>query len=471
MSAGGMRRRVTRIHMVGVAGAGMSGIAEVLVELGYAVSGSDLADGDVTERLRRAGVRIGPAGHDAGHVEGADVVVVSSAIAADNPEVMAARRAKIPVIRRAEMLAELMRARLGVAIAGAHGKTTTTSMIGSILAHAGMDPTVVVGGKLNAVGSNARLGASELMVVEADESDGSFLHLSPTVAVVTNLDAEHLDHYAGGLDEIRQAFRAFLGRLPFYGLAVLCGDHPEVQALGATLERRIVTYGFNPQVQLRAIDVRPDGPRCTFEVVGPEGSRGRHRLEMIGRHNVQNALAALAVAEELGVAPEVAREGLARFDGVDRRFSVRAEVAGVLVVDDYGHHPAEIAATLRGAREAWPDRRIVVVFQPHRFTRTEQLLEEFGSAFHEAERVFVSPVHPAGEAPIEGVDEGAVVDAMRRHGHRHAEALHELDEATSVVGEACRPGDLVIAFGAGSIGRWSAELTRHLRRNTVDGSD
>lgn len=466
----GMARRVRRVHMVGIGGAGMCGIAEVLVNRGFEVQGSDLRGTEVTARLAEQGVDV-KIGHAAAHVDGADVVVVSSAVPPNNPEVLEARSRKVPVIRRAEMLAELMRLQLGIAVAGAHGKTTTTSLVGSILAHAGLDPTVVVGGKLNAIGSNARLGAGPCLVVEADESDGSFLHLFPTIAVVTSIDAEHLDHYQGGLPAVRAAFRDFLARLPFYGLAVLAGDHPEVQALLPGLERRVVTYGLSPQADLRAVDLEFEGPATTFEVVGKDGARGRHRLGMLGRHNVENALAALAVAEEIGVPPEVARAGLERFEGVDRRFSVRGEVGGILVVDDYGHHPTEISATLLGARAGHPDRKIVAVFQPHRYTRTAHLLAEFGGAFHEAETVYVLPIYGAGEAPIEGVDREAVVRSLRDHGHRDVRRLAGLPAAARTLADDLRPGDLVIAFGAGDVGRLGAELVRVLGvRKVADGS-
>lgn len=438
--------------MVGMGGAGMSGIAEVLVNRGFDVSGSDLRSSEVTMRLRELGAEVFE-GHDAGHVEGADVVVISSAVGASNPEVQEARRRSVPVIRRAEMLAELMRSKLGVAIAGAHGKTTTTSMVASVLAEAGLDPTVVVGGKLNAVNSNAQLGAGPIMVVEADESDGSFLHLAPTVSVVTNIDIEHLDHYRGGLEELRDAFATFLGRLPFYGLAVMCADHPEARRLLPDLDRRVTTYGFSPQADLRATELSYEGSATSFEVSDHRGSRGTHRLRMVGAHNVQNALAALAVSDELGVDPDTARKGLEAFSGVDRRFSVRGERRGVLVVDDYGHHPTEILATIRGARSGHPERRIVAVFQPHRYTRTAHLLSEFGGAFHEAESVRVLPVYAAGEEPIAGADHQAVIAAVRSQGHRDARALSDVTKAAAELAPELSEGDLVIAFGAGDVGR------------------
>lgn len=463
VDAVGMARTVRRVHMVGIAGAGMSGIAEVLVNRGFAVTGSDLRRNETTARLESLGVSIRQ-GHLASAVEGADVVVLSSAVPPENPELRAAREQRIQVVRRAEMLAELMREKLGVAVAGSHGKTTTTSMIASILGQGGLDPTVVVGGKLNAVGSNAQLGKGPYMVVEADESDGSFLHLSPTVAVVTNIDAEHLDHYRGGLEEVREAFRGFIERLPFYGLAVLCVDHPVVQGLLPALDRRVVTYGTSPQADLRAVNIRFVNARTHFEVVGTSGSRGEHVLEMVGAHNVSNALAALAVADELGVAADRAKAGLEAFVGVDRRFSVRGEVGEVLVIDDYGHHPVEIEATLDGARKAYPGRRVVAAFQPHRYSRTRDLLTDFGRAFHDAELVFVLPVFAAGEAAIPGAERDDVLDSIRGQGHRDARSLEGLLGAADALADVLRAGDVFIAFGAGDIGRLGQDLVAALEQ-------
>jgi UDP-N-acetylmuramate--alanine ligase len=458
----GMARRTRLVHFVGIGGIGMSGIAEVLVNLGYQVRGSDAKGSETTERLSSLGcdVRLG---HAAAHVEGVDVVVVSSAIKADNPELLEARRLKIPVIRRAEMLAELMRMKFGVAIGGTHGKTTVTSMVAAVLGAGGLDPTVVVGGKVNKLGTTAKLGQGPYLVAEADESDGSFLHLSPTIAVVTNIDPEHLDHYVGGMDQVRQTFADFVNRIPFYGLAVLCVDHPEVQALLPRVERRVATYGLNPQAELMARQVRFEGPRTSFELVRRGAPAGRFEMHMLGEHNVQNALAVLAVAEELGIPDEKVREALAEFDGVERRFTVRGDVGGVMVVDDYGHHPAEIRATLRGARLAYPDRRVVVAFQPHRYTRTHALLEDFATAFNDAEVLAIAPVYSAGEAPIPGVDHHAVVAAIEARGHRDVRAVASVDAAVDHLAEHARPGDLVIAFGAGDIGRVGRALTAVLR--------
>ncbi|MBX2811121.1 MAG: UDP-N-acetylmuramate--L-alanine ligase [Myxococcales bacterium] len=460
-----MARFVSRVHLVGIGGIGMSSIAEVLLSLGYAVSGSDICSSELVERLKRLGAIVDHA-HRAENVAETDVVVVSSAVKEANVEVVEARRRGIPVVRRAEMLAELMRLKLGIAVAGAHGKTTTTSMIASILEHAQKDPTVVVGGLLNRSGSNALFGAGPYMVVEADESDGSFLHLSPTIAVVTNIDTEHLDFYSGGLEEIREVFHRFVERLPFYGLAVLCLDHPEVQMLLKTLDRRVFTYGLSPQADVRAKHIEVEGSSLRFEVVVRGQSRGIYRLIMHGEHNVLNALAALAVAEELGVAPEQARIGLERFAGVDRRFSIRGEVGGVMVVDDYGHHPTEIRATLEGARKGYPERRLVVIFQPHRFSRTTSLLQEFGRAFHEADEVFVLPIYAAGETPLPDIDHQTVVQAMKSQGHRSAKILSNLKEAAAELMGRLRAGDLLMIFGAGDVGQLAPKLLDELTRGS-----
>ncbi len=457
----GMARRCRRIHFVGIGGIGMSGIAEVLSNLGYDVQGSDLRESEVTRRLQTLGVTV-HRGHDPSQLTDADVVVVSSAVADDNPEVREARSRKIPVIRRAEMLAELMRLKYGIAVGGTHGKTTTTSLVAAILTHAGLDPTIVVGGKVNKLGTTAKLGQGPYLVAEADESDGSFLHLSPTIAVVTNIDPEHLDHYHGGLDEIRRAFVTFVNRIPFYGLAVLCIDHPEVQAVLPTVEKRYVTYGLSAQADLMARHVRFEGPRTTFEVVRRGTSLGEFQLKMLGLHNVSNALAALVIAEELGVSTDAAREALADFDGVERRFSVRGEVRGVMVVDDYGHHPAEIRATLQGVRQAYPDRRVLAVFQPHRYSRTQHLAGEFASAFNDADVVLLTPLYAAGEPPIEGVDSPMLADVIRRHGHHDVRLATDLDDAVRRIESSSRPQDVVIAFGAGDIGQFGRRLVKAL---------
>ena len=463
----GMARRCRRIHLVGIGGIGMSGIAEVLTNLGYEVQGSDLRTSEVTRRLQTLGVNVHE-GHDPEQVADADVVVISSAVADTNPEVQAARRRKIPVIRRAEMLAELMRLKYGIAVGGTHGKTTTTSLVAAILTHAGLDPTVVVGGKVNKLGSTAKLGQGPYLVAEADESDGSFLHLSPTIAVVTNIDPEHLDHYQGGLEEIREAFVTFVNRIPFYGLAVLCIDHPEVQAVLPTVEKRYVTYGLSAQADLMARHLEFDGPTTRFEVMRRGQSLGGFQLNMLGAHNVSNALAALAVAEELGVEPDAAREALAEFDGVERRFSVRGEVGQVMVVDDYGHHPAEIRATLHGVRQAYPERRVLAVFQPHRYSRTQHLVLEFASAFNDADLVMLTPLYAAGEAPIDGVDSAMIADVVRRHGHHDVRLATDIDDAIGRIKAAARPKDVVLAFGAGDIGQFGRRLVEELSGAETD---
>jgi UDP-N-acetylmuramate--alanine ligase len=464
----GMRRRTRRIHFVGIGGIGMSGIAEVLLNLGYEVSGSDLKESDTTRRLAGLGglLRLG---HAAEHVVGADVVVVSTAVKADNPELVAAREQKIPVIRRAEMLAELMRLKFGIAIGGTHGKTTTTSLVAAVLGQAGLDPTIVVGGKLNKIGSNAKLGLGDYLVAEADESDGSFHHLSPTVVVVTNIDAEHLDFYTGGIEQIRDTFVDFVNRIPFYGLAVLCADAEGVQAILPRVHKRAVTYGLSPQADYQARALEFDGPRTRFEVWRRGERLGQCALSMLGEHNVRNALAAFAVADELGVQPAVALEALEGFDGVQRRFTVRGEAGGVTVVDDYGHHPEEIRVTLDGARRAYPSRRLVVAFQPHRYTRTRDFMDAFAGAFHEAETLIVSEVYAAGEAPIEGADTAHLVAAITGRGHRDVRAVPSVDAAATALEAVVRPGDLVITFGAGDIWRAGVGLLERLAARAEAG--
>jgi UDP-N-acetylmuramate--alanine ligase len=448
----GMARKTRVVHFVGIGGIGMSGIAEVLLNLGYQVRGSDLKEGDVTKRLRSLGadVRIG---HQGENVAGADVVVVSSAVRSTNPEVIAAREAKVPVIRRAEMLAELMRLKYGIAIGGTHGKTTTTSMVATVLTQAGLDPTVVVGGKINKLGTNAKLGQGPYLVAEADESDGSFLILTPTIAVITNIDPEHLDYYAGGMAEVRAAFASFANRIPFYGLAVLCADHPVVQALLPQIERRHTTYGLNPQAEYQGKNLSFDGPRTSFDLVAKGQPRGRHTIRMLGEHNVRNALATLAVADELGISPDDAREALESFDGVERRFTLRGQIGDVMVVDDYGHHPEEIRVTLDGARRAYPDRRILVAFQPHRYTRTRDLVDDFSTAFHQADRLWVCPIYSAGEEPIEGVSSDRLVERIRERGHRAVTLASGIEDVASRIAQEARDGDLIMTFGAGDITR------------------
>jgi UDP-N-acetylmuramate--alanine ligase len=449
--------RVRSVHFVGIGGIGMSGIAEVLLTLGYEVSGSDLRASETTRRLESLGGRV-RIGHDAIHVGHADVVVVSSAVRPDNPEVTAAHARHVPVIPRAEMLAELMRMKYGVAVAGSHGKTTTTSLVAHVLGHAGLDPTVVIGGKVNALGAGARLGQGEYLVAEADESDGTFLHLSPTIAVVTNIDREHLDHYRD-FGALRDAFARFVERVPFWGLAVLCVDHPEVRAMQRDLERRHVSYGLTEDASFSARRLRHDGLETRFDVVRDGSTLGSVSLHMPGAHNVQNALAAFAVAEELEVPFDVVRDALAAFRGVDRRFTVRGEGRGVLVVDDYGHHPEEIRATLAAARAAF-SRRLVVAFQPHRYTRTRDLWREFVDVFGGADALAVVPVYAAGEEPIAGVDSPALVRDLVAAG-RPAEFVPRAEIVPWLAARA-RPGDLVLLLGAGDIGQAAAELLGRL---------
>jgi UDP-N-acetylmuramate--alanine ligase len=444
------RGKARRIHFVGIGGIGMSGIAELLLNLGYEVSGSDLKRSEVTDRLEGLGAAI-DYDHVGRRVDGADVVVRSSAVGDENAEVVRARRQGIPVIPRAEMLAELMRLKHGVAVGGSHGKTTTTSIVAQLLEAGGLDPTVVVGGKVNQLGTNARLGQGEVLVAEADESDGSFLVYSPTIAIVTNIDAEHLNHY-GDMDGLREAFVRFVNRVPFYGLAVLCLDHPEVQNLLPRMDKRHVTYGMSSQADWQAADVTFDGLSTEFTVRFRGDELGRYRLPMIGAHNVLNALASLAVAEELGVPRDKARVALETFSGVQRRFTVRGEIGGVMVVDDYGHHPAEIRAVLAGARRAF-DRRIVAVFQPHRYTRTRDCFDDFATAFNDADAVMVTDVYAAGEATIEGASGAALVEAITRRGHHDARHIADLDGAVHHLADASREGDVVITFGAGDIWR------------------
>jgi len=445
-----MYRKGLVIHFVGIGGIGMSGIAELLLNLGYRVTGSDLRRSEITDRLEALGARIA-VGHDASHVPpDGHVVVISSAVRPDNPEVLEAHRRKIPVIPRAEMLAELMRMKYGIAVAGTHGKTTTTSMIATVLAAAGWDPTAVVGGKLNSLGSNAKLGQGDFLVAEADESDGSFLRLSPTVAVVTNIDPEHLDYYSG-IGQIKETFLHFINRVPFYGFAVLCVDHPNVQELIPATEKTCVTYGFSAAADYRVDAARPEGMGIRFSILRRGETLGEIALRVPGRHNASNAAAAAAVASELGIPFDRIKEGLEEYRGVARRFQVKGERGGVTVVDDYGHHPVEIRATLAAAREVWPGRRVVVGFQPHRYTRTQALFRDFLSAFHDADRVFVFDIYPAGEDPIPGVTGERLCAAIREHGHPAAVFAGRASEARDLVLSALRPGDIFLTMGAGDV--------------------
>ncbi|MBB4267508.1 UDP-N-acetylmuramate--L-alanine ligase [Roseospira visakhapatnamensis] len=464
------------IHFVGIGGIGMSGIAEVLHNLGYTVQGSDLAENANVKRLRGLGVRVAT-GHDAAHLGEAQVVVISSAVKGDNPEVEAARARLIPVVRRAEMLGELMRLKWAIAIGGTHGKTTTTSMVAALLETAGMDPTVINGGILNARGTNAYLGHGDWMVVEADESDGTFTKLPATIGVVTNMDAEHLDFY-GTFARMRDAYKTFIQNLPFYGFAILCIDHPEVQSLiPEVLDRKVITYGFSPQADVRAVNPRrgPDGAR--FDVTLADRVSGAREtvadlfLPMFGRHNVQNALAAIAIGHEMGIDGETIRRALAGFAGVRRRFTRTGTWNGVTVVDDYGHHPVEIAAVLGGAREVAGDKRVIAVVQPHRYSRLQALFEDFCTCFNDADEVLVADVYAAGEAPIPGVDRDALVDGLRTHGHRKAAPLADPAALPETIAAMAAPGDLVVCLGAGTISAWANALPGQLRARaeTVSG--
>ena len=457
----GLETDIGAIHFVGIGGIGMSGIAEVMHNLGYRVQGSDVAEGYVVQGLRDLGIGI-MIGHAADNLGDAAVVVTSTAIKRANPEVEAALERRIPVVRRAEMLAELMRLKSTVAVAGTHGKTTTTSMVAALLDAGGIDPTVINGGIINSYGSNARLGDSEWMVVEADESDGSFLRLDGTIAVVTNIDPEHLDHY-GSFDAIKDAFVQFIENVPFYGAALLCLDHPEVQAvLPRVRDRRIVTYGFSTQADVRGVNVTPIPGGNRFEAIvrqrdGSVRSIEHIELPMPGRHNVQNALAAIGVALELGVPDATIEKGFAKFGGVKRRFTKVGEVGGAAIIDDYGHHPVEIRAVLSAAREGVANRVIAVV-QPHRFTRLGNLMEEFSQAFNDADMVYVTPVYAAGEQPIEGVDAQALVDGLKRRGHRSAATIASAEELAAELAGVVQPGDMVVCLGAGDITKWAAGL-------------
>ncbi len=460
------RGRVRHVHFVGIGGIGMSGLAEILRNLRFDVSGSDLKEGETTRRLARFGVRI-DVGHRSENVMGADVVVYSSAIDWENPELQRAKQQGIPVVSRAEMLAELMRVKYGVAIAGSHGKTTTTSLVATVLSAAGFDPTVVVGGRMAALGTNARLGEGDLLVAEADESDGSFLRLTPTIAVVTNIDPEHLDHY-GTHERIKQAFLEFIQKVPFYGLAVLCLDHPDVQDLLPQIQRRHVTYGLSPQADYFARNVEFEGTSVRFSAFRRGESLGEYQVRMPGLHNVLNTLAAIAVADELAVPFDVLRDSLAGFHGVARRFTVTATVNGVVLVDDYGHHPAEVRATLAAARKAYSGR-VFVVFQPHRYTRTQSLFEEFTRAFNDCDVLVVIPVYPAGEKPIEGATGDRLAAAITVHGHHSVNYVQSLAAAAELVVPQVRAGDVVIALGAGDVNKTLKLIQEQLAQSAPDG--
>lgn len=455
-------RRIQRVHFVGIAGAGMSGIAEVLLEQGFAVSGSDIADNRITSRLRKLGATVF-LGHDAAQVKGANVLVVSSAVSADNPEVSAARELRIPVVPRAEMLAELMRFRRGIAVAGTHGKTTTTSLTTSLLAEAGMDPTFVIGGLLNAWGSNARLGKGEYLVAEADESDGSFLLLQPVVALVTNIDRDHLEAYDNSFDSLKKAFLEFLHHLPFYGVAVVCLDDENAASMIPAVSRAVVTYGLSEEADIRGSDLRQEGRVMHFNVHLPNQSRALAvSLNLPGVHNVLNALGAIAIAWEVGVDIASVSNILAGFEGIGRRFAEVGSFAvgsgEVMVIEDYAHHPTELTATIAAARSGWPDSRIVAVFQPHRYSRTQALFDEFSQALAEADVVVLSDIYPAGEDAIDGVDSGALCQSIRARGRLNPVLISDVLDLPRELPSMLEDGDLVLLLGAGNIGQVAQQI-------------
>jgi UDP-N-acetylmuramate--alanine ligase len=460
------------IHFVGIGGIGMSGIAEVMHQLGYKVQGSDQSESYVVEKLRKEGIPVS-IGHAAENLGDAAVVVCSTAIKDGNPELQAAAERRLPRVRRAEMLAELMRMQKTVAVAGTHGKTTTTSMVAALLDSGGLDPTVINGGIINRYGSNARLGKSDWWVIEADESDGSFLRLDGTIAVVTNIDPEHLEHY-GSFDAVKDAFVEFVENVPFYGLAVLCVDHPEVQhIIGRIRDRRIVTYGFSALADVRADNVTPVAGGTKFDalILDKDGERRSLAIHVPipGRHNVQNSLAAIAVALELGISDEAIVAAFEKFEGVKRRFTRVGEADGAVVIDDYAHHPTEIRAVLAAAREG-AEERVIAVMQPHRYTRLQSLMDEFQNAFNDADVVFVTPVYPAGEEPIEGVDSNALVEGLRAHGHRMVRAVADLDELCRELRDLAAEGDMVICMGAGDITKWAGALAEGICKSRASKS-
>ncbi len=465
-----MKHKISHIHFIGIGGSGMSGIAEVLLNQGYVVSGSDIADNAVTRRLAALGARV-VQGHAADNIAGADAVVTSTAVSADNPEVVRARERQIPIVPRAQMLAELMRIKQGVAVAGTHGKTTTTSLIASCLAEGGLDPTFVIGGRLNSAGANARLGTGEFLVAEADESDASFLFLSPVVSVVTNIDADHMDTYGHDFSKLKQAFVDFLNRLPFYGVAVLCADDANVREIIPQVPKQIIRYGLDPNAQVRAENVRADGTRMIFDAVRVNGTTTRIPVELNlpGLHNVRNALAAIAVANEVGVSDDAIVRALGEFKGVGRRFTRHGEIAlpaggSFTLVDDYGHHPVEMAATLEAARGAYPGRRIVLAFQPHRYTRTRDCFEDFVRVLSGADAVVLTEVYAAGEAPIVAADGRALARALRVAGKVEPVFVEDINALPQTLLDTVRDGDVVLGMGAGSIGQLPTKFAQDIQK-------
>jgi len=454
-----MYKKIKHIHFVGIGGIGMSGIAEVLLNLGYKVSGSDAQETEITRRLISLGGNIS-CGHSKDNLKDVDVVVISSAIRPDNPEVIEANERLIPVIPRAEMLAELMRMKYGIAVSGTHGKTTTTSMIATVLAHGGMDPTVIIGGRLNSIGTNAKLGQGEFLVAEADESDGSFLKLSPTIAVVTNIDQEHMDHYTD-MKEVKNAYLDFINKIPFYGLAIVCLDHENIQSLIPKIKKRYVTYGLSSQADIQAVDLVFTGAKTTFEVLQGRDKLGKITLQMPGVHNVYNCLATIAAALELDLHFKTIQEGINEFTGIQRRFQIKGEQNGILIVDDYAHHPVEIKAALSAAKTGW-GRRIVAVFQPHRFTRTLDLYKDFLVAFYQADVLIITDIYPAGEDPIPGVDAKALFEGIREHGHKNVSFIDDKDRIAAHLIDVLKEGDILITLGAGDVYKVGDKLIEKL---------
>ena len=458
-----MYGKIRKIHFIGIGGIGMSGIAEVLLNLGYYISGSDLRASDITQRLGAMGAEI-YLGHAAGNLRDVDVVVTSSAVKSDNPEVAEALRRLIPVIPRAEMLAELMRMKYGIAVAGTHGKTTTTSMVATVLCHGDLDPTAVIGGRLDAFGSNAKLGQGKFLVAEADESDGSFLKLSPTIAIVTNIDADHLDYYRD-LDEIKETFVEFINKIPFYGRAILCLDDKNIQSIIPQVRKRFTTYGFSAQADFQASEVEHHALQTSFAVDYCGQRLGRISFQMPGDHNVLNALAATAAAMELGLNFETVADGFKNFGGVQRRFQIKDEVAGVMIVDDYGHHPAEIKATLNAARKGW-ERRIITIFQPHRYSRTAALFDDFTTAFYETDQLIVMDIYAAGEEPIAGISAESLSAQISGHGHKGVHYFAERDKVIEYLLANAQAGDIVITMGAGNVWQIGEEFAKRLHDRT-----
>src|SRR3989338_1944472 len=455
--------RIKHIHFIGIGGSGMSGIAEVLFNLGYKVTGSDVKASDTTGRLERLGITIF-IGHRPENINGSDVVVYSSAVKKDNPEGVFAKEKLIPVIPRAEMLAELMRMKYGIAIAGTHWKTTTTSMIATILGAQGMDPTVVIGGKLNSIGSNARLGKGEFLVAEADESDGSFLKLSPTIAVVTNIDREHMDHYKD-MDEVKATYLTFINKIPFYGCAILCLDHPNIQGLIPRITRRHITYGLTAQADFSARDIETTEMKTSFDVWRRGNSMGRVMVKVPGEHNVYNALAAIAVAMELDIGFEQAKDSIANFSGVERRFHIKGVANGITIVDDYGNHPVEIKATLKAAKDGWK-QRVVAVFQPHRYSRTQDLFQEFLSAFNDADMLVLTDIYAAGEEKIPGISSEILYNSIKTYGHRDVVYIPDKKDIPDYLNKIAKPGDMVITLGAGDIWQVGEEIIQKMSGKT-----